>query len=71
MFSKAKLFVCINMKCVAMFRCTDREELMSENGGESSEICSVSLWKKDWQETVLNTDTEFKSDLDEERKFKY
>lgn len=44
---------------------------MSENGGESSEIRSVALYKKEWQETVLNTDTQLKSDLDEKRKFKY
>lgn len=44
---------------------------MSENGGESSEICSVVLCKKEWQETVLNTDTQLKSDLDEKGKFKY
>lgn len=43
---------------------------MSENEGESAEICSVALWKKEWQETVLNTDMQLKSDLDEKRKIK-
>lgn len=44
---------------------------MSENEGESAEICSVALWKKKWQEPVINTDTQLKGDLDENRKFKY
>lgn len=71
MFSKVKLFVCINIKCLDACSDAQIEELMSENEGESAEICSVALWKKEWQETVLNTDMQLKSDLDEKRKFKY
>lgn len=43
---------------------------MSENGGESAEICSVGLWKKEWQEPVINTDMQLRSDLEENRTFK-
>lgn len=54
MFSKVKLFACINMKCAAMFRCTDRGihvwkwERVSRNM-----FCSSR--KKEWQEPVTNT----------------
>lgn len=70
MFSKVKLFACVNMKCAAMFRCTDRGihvwkwERVSRNM-----FCSSR--KKEWQEPVTNTDMQLESGLDENRKFKY